>query len=530
MALLTSSSVGNHASNNEDLDKHVSNNDDSGNHASNNDDLDKHVSNNDDSGNHASNNDDLDKHLSNNDDSGNHASNNDDLDKHLSNNDDSGNNVYNNDDLDKHVSNNDDPDNHEYNIDDSDNHEYDYEPSGRQPKVKDDSKKANICCFVRGVAIAVAVVALVGAGLSAVIFITLSLESDIVSRPVNYNNSCCTKLNIDNMKDGPVFSTTTFTWKITSCSGTSGTGPRELSTVLSEVTPTPTLPRPTEETTERQTLPNTTKKSCPKGYVYHQPNRLCYKAFNDRTTYNGAVRGCSLDGGTLAMPRDTATNNFLIDLKNDVDKNSYFRFGLTDDNQEGVWMWDDNVPLGDFTAWGAGQPDNWYGDEDCAEYYAESSSFSNSWNDGYCAHTNRKFICQVSPSASCPGYREFRGTCYKAFGIWKDFWAADNHCRRDADGGSLAMPKDAATNDFLLSLIRGFNEYFYFGLHDLTEEGRFQWVDGTKLGRFKFWNPGEPNNGGRGQDCVRYNWEGKWDDYCCNKERYFLCQVAPGHT
>ncbi|XP_078695721.1 C-type mannose receptor 2-like [Branchiostoma floridae x Branchiostoma belcheri] len=183
------------------------------------------------------------------------------------------------------------------------------------------------------------------------------------------------------------------------------------------------------------------------------------------------------------MPRDSATNNFLIDLKNAVDKNSYFRFGLTDDNQEGVWMWDDNVPLGDFRAWGPGEPNNWYGveEEDCAEYdeYDESSSFSNSWNDANCARTNRKFICQVSPSASCPGYREFRGTCYKAFGIWKDFWAANKHCRRDADGGSLAMPKDAATNRFLSSLIRRFkNKYFYIGLHDLTEEGRFQWVDG----------------------------------------------------
>ncbi|KAI8516421.1 hypothetical protein Bbelb_050020 [Branchiostoma belcheri] len=99
------------------------------------------------------------------------------------------------------------------------------------------------------------------------------------------------------------------------------------------------------------------------------------------------------------MPRDNATNNFLIELKNAVDNTAKFRFGLTDVHQEGVWMWDDNVPLGDFRAWGPGQPSNWDGieEEDCAEYLAERSSFPNSWNDIGCTRADRKFICQVSP-------------------------------------------------------------------------------------------------------------------------------------
>ncbi|XP_078683088.1 uncharacterized protein LOC144917177 [Branchiostoma floridae x Branchiostoma belcheri] len=139
---------------------------------------------------------------------------------------------------------------------------------------------------------------------------------------------------------------------------------------------------------------------CPDGYVYHQPNRLCYKAFNDTATYNGAVSRCSSDGGVLAMPRDNATNNFLIDLKNAVDINAFFRFGLTDVHQEGVWMWDDNVPLGDFRTWAPGEPNN-SGNEDCAEYFSESHSYSNTWNDGPCSRDDRKFICQVSLSGQC---------------------------------------------------------------------------------------------------------------------------------
>ncbi|XP_019621887.1 PREDICTED: lactose-binding lectin l-2-like, partial [Branchiostoma belcheri] len=110
------------------------------------------------------------------------------------------------------------------------------------------------------------------------------------------------------------------------------------------------------------------------------------------TTYNGAVSRCSLDGGTLAIPRDSTTNEFLMDLKNGVDRNAYFRFGLTDVHQEGVWMWDDGVPLGDFRAWSPGQPDNAGDNEDCAEYWP----LTNTWNDGQCTFADRKFICQLS--------------------------------------------------------------------------------------------------------------------------------------
>ncbi|CAH1268604.1 CLEC4M [Branchiostoma lanceolatum] len=137
---------------------------------------------------------------------------------------------------------------------------------------------------------------------------------------------------------------------------------------------------------------------CPGTYVYHQPSGRCYKAFNDRKTYNAAAATCASDGGTLAMPRDATTNRFLIYLKNAVDNNAWFRFGLTDQSQEGRWVWDDNVALGSYQAWGSGQPDNENGDEDCAEFFSgDHSSSRNTWNDGPCTNADRKFICQVTP-------------------------------------------------------------------------------------------------------------------------------------
>ncbi|XP_078686219.1 sushi, von Willebrand factor type A, EGF and pentraxin domain-containing protein 1-like [Branchiostoma floridae x Branchiostoma belcheri] len=136
-------------------------------------------------------------------------------------------------------------------------------------------------------------------------------------------------------------------------------------------------------------------RACPSGYIYRRTNRLCYKAYNLERDYNGARAICSSDGGTLAMPRDAATNTFLINLKNAVDKNAFFRFGLTDIQQEGRWVWEDGAALGGFSSWESGQPDNEGGNEDCAEYASDKyAPARNKWNDIPCS---RKFgfICQV---------------------------------------------------------------------------------------------------------------------------------------
>ncbi|XP_078697383.1 uncharacterized protein LOC144925294 [Branchiostoma floridae x Branchiostoma belcheri] len=136
---------------------------------------------------------------------------------------------------------------------------------------------------------------------------------------------------------------------------------------------------------------------------------------------------------------------------------------------------------------------------------------------------------------SCPeGYTKWRGICYKAFNTAKTFDHAAAACR--ADGGALAMPRDAGTNAFLISLYKSVSEdrSFWIGLHYQREEGRFEWVDGSALGSYNNWSPGQPDNyyGGRA-DCVRYSGRSslkdKWADYYCDRQFYFICQAAPGH-
>ncbi|XP_019617741.1 PREDICTED: CD209 antigen-like [Branchiostoma belcheri] len=133
----------------------------------------------------------------------------------------------------------------------------------------------------------------------------------------------------------------------------------------------------------------------------------------------------------------------------------------------------------------------------------------------------------------CPeSYTKWRGICYKAFNTRKSFNAAAAACL--ADGGTLAMPRDAETNAFLVSLYKSLGDgwSFWFGLHDQREEGRFEWVDGSALGSYSSWAPGEPNKYGRGKDCVLYSTQSflkdKWFDYYCHLPFYFICQTAPG--
>ena len=122
------------------------------------------------------------------------------------------------------------------------------------------------------------------------------------------------------------------------------------------------------------------------------------------------------------------------------------------------------------------------------------------------------------------------GICYKAFDTFKYFSNASAACGKD--GGTLAMPRDAETNSFLASLKSVKGNAFWIGLHDQRKEGSFEWVDGSALGTYNNWRPGEPNDRGGNQDCVLYLvfflHEDKWNDFPCDIYAGFICQAVPG--
>ncbi|XP_078603366.1 uncharacterized protein LOC144877331 [Branchiostoma floridae x Branchiostoma japonicum] len=125
--------------------------------------------------------------------------------------------------------------------------------------------------------------------------------------------------------------------------------------------------------------------SCPNGYSYLAHTHLCYRADVSESTYDQALTTCQADGGTLAMPRDNTTNDFLIALKNDANPNVWFFFGL--DIRDGSWNYVDGGELS-YTDWGDGEPNNAGGAEQCAQYfpgnYSDNHKLRNKWNDGNC--------------------------------------------------------------------------------------------------------------------------------------------------
>ncbi|XP_035675275.1 uncharacterized protein LOC118415011 [Branchiostoma floridae] len=142
------------------------------------------------------------------------------------------------------------------------------------------------------------------------------------------------------------------------------------------------------EETDQCDNPANVDCGCPVGYEQHGGN--CYKAYDDKKTFDEAAAACQGDGGSLAMPRDQATHDFLINLKNQVDSNAHFYLGFDDLDQEGDWRYIDGTPLGTFQPWGPGEPNNLYGDENCGEIIQQ-----NTWNDDWCFE-EQKFICQTS--------------------------------------------------------------------------------------------------------------------------------------
>ncbi|XP_066291083.1 lithostathine-1-beta-like [Branchiostoma lanceolatum] len=123
------------------------------------------------------------------------------------------------------------------------------------------------------------------------------------------------------------------------------------------------------------------------------------------------------------------------------------------------------------------------------------------------------------------GYQKYRRICYKAFLSLKTFNDSALTCQ--ADGDTLAMPRDAGIDAYLVSLINAApgSDLFWFGLHDKRDEGQWEWMDGTALGTgYSRWAYGEPSNLAGDQHCAMYLKQ--WVDFQCERKFRFICQVA----
>ena len=89
-----------------------------------------------------------------------------------------------------------------------------------------------------------------------------------------------------------------------------------------------------------------------------------------------------------------------------------------------------------------------------------------------------------------------------------------------SNGGHLAIITNAAENSFLANQLQA--QSAWIGCSDHVSEGHFKWVDGTSLGSYQPWYPGQPNNyNGRQHYCELLN-NGQWNDQYHHALEYIM--------
>ncbi|XP_074836071.1 uncharacterized protein LOC142003221 [Carettochelys insculpta] len=112
------------------------------------------------------------------------------------------------------------------------------------------------------------------------------------------------------------------------------------------------------------------------------------------------------------------------------------------------------------------------------------------------------------------------GSCYY-FATERKPWSHAKQACMD-QGAQLVIIDNQQEQEFLQKHMN--TKQYWIGLHDLSKEGTFTWVDDSSVS-FSNWNRGEPNNVGSGEDCVMMYKDGKWNDApCANNVDGWICE------
>ncbi|XP_078688578.1 polycystin family receptor for egg jelly-like isoform X2 [Branchiostoma floridae x Branchiostoma belcheri] len=118
--------------------------------------------------------------------------------------------------------------------------------------------------------------------------------------------------------------------------------------------------------------------------------------------YTEARALCDAEGAKLAMPKDQATHDFIVELRNHFHTNINLWIGLNDIDVEGDFVWEDGTPLGNLTRWFPNQPNNVNRLQHCAVLTPETNPYPNQWRDDKCSNT-WGVICEKAEGGLCSG-------------------------------------------------------------------------------------------------------------------------------
>lgn len=110
----------------------------------------------------------------------------------------------------------------------------------------------------------------------------------------------------------------------------------------------------------------------------------CYRIETQLAAWLAARDACRQWGGDLVKLETLAEEQFLLPrIENDV------WIGVNDRETEGAYEWADGEPVSRFN-WSEGQPDNFQGQENCAEI----RQIDQLWNDRPCGGDPQGYVCE----------------------------------------------------------------------------------------------------------------------------------------
>ncbi|XP_076821867.1 sushi, von Willebrand factor type A, EGF and pentraxin domain-containing protein 1-like isoform X1 [Clavelina lepadiformis] len=129
-------------------------------------------------------------------------------------------------------------------------------------------------------------------------------------------------------------------------------------------------------------------------------------------------------------------------------------------------------------------------------------------------------------STPCPARKtSYSDKEYLIFRIEKNFNDARDACQNL--GGDLALVKTEMIQNALSTIMGSlgrtpFSYGYFIGMTDQKQEGRWHWLDDTRL-THRNWNWREPNNAGN-EDCGSMSRNGGWNDLACWRKTYYICE------
>ncbi|XP_039876046.1 C-type lectin domain family 7 member A-like isoform X3 [Simochromis diagramma] len=136
-------------------------------------------------------------------------------------------------------------------------------------------------------------------------------------------------------------------------------------------------------------------------------------------------------------------------------------------------------------------------------------------------------ITTNDPCYECEdGWKQHGENCY-FFSTRISSWDASRTVCR-TQGGDLVKIDSSEEQNFLRTTIQQIRRYFWIGLTDSAEEGRWLWVDGSPLNeRLTFWFFHEPDDwteeDSDGEDCARMG-PMYWFDKSCKAHGRSICE------